>query len=183
MAFEYVHDTQSKGAMETLSKQNQEKPPMNKYLFIAFGIAAVVVACALGVWLLQPSNEQIDEDLLAGAFREGSPEFAEHTKGLVIQTDENSTTQSPTAFGTIVMFLGANIKNYTGKNIVGLEVRASVVDQLGKPIREKTLIVVPKQEKQLAPDSKIYVNVRMDGFNKDEDRADIRWKVTAIKFD
>jgi hypothetical protein len=158
------------------------KSRSSKYLIIAFAFAALIVGGAIVFLLLRPTVQDVENGYLEGAYREGSPEFEKYTKGLVIETNENSALQSPTALGTIVMLLGANLKNYTGKTIVGLEIRASVIDQKGNTVRDKTVIVVPKQQPILSPDEKMYVNVRIDGFTRDDDRADVRWKVTAIKF-
>ena len=44
-------------------------------------------------------------------------------------------------------------------------------------------MVVPNQFERLNPKEIIHVIIPMDGFNKDADRANIRWKVTAIRFE
>jgi hypothetical protein len=47
--------------------------------------------------------EQQQAKLLEGYSFEGSPEFAQATKDIVISTDFNRTTESPTGLGTIQM--------------------------------------------------------------------------------
>ncbi len=53
----------------------------------------------------------------------------------------------------------------------------------GKVVREKRLMVVPKQREKLAPGETIPVVATVEGFRKDDDRANVRWKVTAIRIE
>jgi len=123
----------------------------------------------------------VHQQELEGAVREGTPEFEALTKRIVIQTDENNTMQSPTGMGTITMFIRGKIRNFTGKTLTGLEIRTTVIDQLEKPVKEKTLIVVPNQQERFETNQTMPVSVMIEGFGKDDDRAQIRWKVTAIR--
>ena len=125
-------------------------------------------------------QEQVAQNI-EGAVREGSPEFAALTKKVVIQTDEDRTMESPIGLGTIVMSIGGQIKNLTGKTLTGLEINVAVVDTFGNPIKDKTLIVVPNQYVKLNPNEVADVTVRIDSFDPKANRANIRWKVTAIK--
>jgi hypothetical protein len=69
----------------------------------------------------------------------------------------------------------------TGKTITGLEIKVSVVDRMNNPIKEKKLVVVPTQKESLLPEEVMPVRLTIDGFKKEDDRAMVRWKVTAIK--
>jgi hypothetical protein len=169
--------------METYTGNGEEKQGINKVLIGAIVVAALIVAAGVGLIALKPSRQDVQEQELSGAFREGSPEFAQYTKRIIAETDENRTTQSPTGMGTIVMSIGGTIRNITGKTITGLEIKVSVIDSFGKMVKEKTLTVVPKQAERLANNEYLPVTVLMEGFNKDDDRANIRWKVTAIKIE
>lgn len=153
----------------------------NKYLLPAVGIGLLIVAAAIAFIALRPSTEEVHEQVLSDAVREGSPEFAVLTKKIAIETDENRTMQSSTGLGTIVMNIAGKIRNMTGKTLTGLEIKVGVVDSFGGVVKEKTLIVVPKQTERIANNEVFPVQVLMEGFNKDADRANIRWKVTAIK--
>jgi len=62
-----------------------------------------------------------------------------------------------------------------------LEVEARVVTQMNDVLRERRMIVVPFQQDTLGPEETIPLTMTMDGFNKSDDRANIRWRVTAIK--
>ena len=121
------------------------------------------------------------EQALSGAVREGMPGFSEITRRIVAETDEDNTWQSPVGTGGIMMQIAGRIRNNGDKTLTGLELQVSVVDISGKVIKDKTLLVVPNQKKALAPREQMNVTVRIDGFNPDDDRANIRWKVTAIK--
>ncbi|MBS1794471.1 MAG: hypothetical protein JSS81_11485 [Acidobacteria bacterium] len=155
---------------------------MNKSFAIALGIAAVLVgAGVLLIWKYQPSMQEQQEKVLEGAVREGSPEFAALTKRIVAETNEDKTWYSPVGTGYIMMNIAGRIRNNGDKPITGLEIKVTVVDSFDKPVRDNTVTVVPTQQKRLEPKGEMNVNVVIEGFNKDDDRARIRWKVTAIK--
>lgn len=154
----------------------------NKALLGAMLAAALIVIAAVAVFLfIRPSRQEVAQQDLQGAVREGSPEFAVLTKKIAIQTDENNTMESPTGMGTIVMMIAGRIRNFTGKTLTGLEIQVTVVDQLERPVRDKVLTVIPTQAETLGTSESMPVKVMIEGFSKDDDRAMIRWKVTAIK--
>lgn len=167
--------------MDSFLEGKKEKQGNSKVLIGAILIAFVVVAALVGLVALRPSKEEAQKEVLAGAFREGSPEFAVLTRKIIAQTDENRTTQSPTAMGTIVMSIGGIIRNITGKTLTGLELKVAVVDLSNNVVKEKLITVIPNQLESLGNNQTMNVQVPIDGFAKDDDRANIRWKVTAIK--
>lgn len=85
------------------------------------------------------------------------------------------------ATGKISMFIHGNIRNKGTRTIDILEVKAAVVTQFNEVLRERKILVVPVQQATLGPDETIPVTLTFDGFNRDDDRANIRWKVTAIR--
>lgn len=167
--------------MDTLEQHNAPKKGINKIFIVAFVVAAIAIGGAIWLISLRPSMDQQVEQNMEGAVREGSPEFEALTKRIVIQTDEDKTIQSPIGLGTIVMSIGGKIKNITGKTITGLEINVAVIDTFKAPIKDKTLIVVPNQYTRINNNEVADVTVRIDGFDPKDDRANIRWKVTAIK--
>ena len=155
---------------------------MNKTFIIAILIA--VFAIGGGVLLLikiQPSMQEQQEQALAGALREGSPEFEAITKRIVAETNKDQTWFSPVGTGTVMMNIAGKIRNYSDKTLTGLEIRVSVVDSYDKVVKDRTVVVIPTQAKRLAPKQEMDVNIAVEGFQPDDDRANIRWKVTAIK--
>ncbi len=159
-------------------------PEKKKGINPVFIVGALVGIAAIGlaIWLLtfKPSMEEQTAKILQGSFKEGSPEFADLNKDIIIST-EDSTVQSPMGLGTISMFIDGKIRNKGPRNITVLEVNVAVVTQFNVVLREKRILVVPNQKNGLAPGEIIPIHLTMDGFTKDDDRANIRWKVTAIK--
>ncbi len=155
---------------------------MNKSFLIAILIAVLVVGGGvLLIWKFQPSMEEQKEQVLSGAFREGTPEFEAATKRIIAETNEDKTWFSPVGTGGIMMNIEGRIRNNGDKALTGLEIRVSVLDSFGKVVKDNTLLVVPNQQKRLEPKGEMNVVVRIDGFKRDDDRARIQWKVTAIK--
>ena len=165
-----------------LQEKSEKKSRLSGVLVGALLLAAAIVAG--GLWLLtfQPNREEQQKQQLVGAFTEGAPEFDNYTKQIVITTDLDRTTESPLGLGTIQMSIHGTIRNKGTKAINGLEVTVGVVDKQNKIIREKKTMVVPNQSETLQPNETIPVFVPMDGFSKKDDRANIRWKVSAIRF-
>lgn len=170
--------------MDTLlQKENKEKRGVNKVLLAALAAAALLVAGAIYLLSLTPSFEEQKQNVLKDFYLEGAPEFQQYTNNIIINTDTERTIQSRTGLGTISMNIHADIRNKGNKIINGLEVNVAVVDISNRVVREKRTLVVPDQHGKLLPGEVIHVAVPMDGFKKDEERANVRWKVTAIRFD
>ncbi len=167
--------------METLLQK--EKKGVNKVLLAAMLIAVLLVAGGIWLWSFQPTIEEQKQQALEGAHLEGSPEFENYTKEIIISTDTNRTIESPTGLGTISMMIHSDIRNKGDKTVNGLQVKVSVVDRFNEVIKEKKVMVVPNQVGKLSLNETIHVAVPMDGFNKEADRANVRWKVTGIRFE
>lgn len=168
--------------MDTILQKENEQKGWNKGLLIAMLIAVLLVAGGVFViWKIQPSMKEQEQQALEGAVREGSPEFEAITKRIVAENDEENTWFSPVGTGGIMMNIAGKIRNNSDKPLTGLELKVSVLDSFGKPVKEKVLTVVPNQQKKLEPKGEMNVVVRIDGFRPDEDRARIQWKVSAIK--
>jgi hypothetical protein len=157
---------------------------VNKNFLIAILIAVLLVAGGiLLIWKFKPSMQEQQEQALSGAVREGMPGFSEITRRIVAETNEDETWSSPVGTGYVMMQIAGRIRNNSDKILTGLEIQVSVVDISGKVVKDNTVLVVPNQRKTLAPKEQMNVTIRIDGFSPDDDRANIRWKVTAIKTD
>ena len=167
--------------METFLQENKEKKGFNKIFLVGILIGIAFLAVAVLVLMQMPTGEQQKADILQGSYIEGSPEFADITKDIIISTDFDKTIQSPNAFGAISMFITGNIRNKGNKFINGLEVNVAVITQKNEVLKEKRVLVVPTQHESLEAGQTIPVTLSFDGFKKDDDRANIRWKVTAIR--
>ena len=166
--------------MEDFLRPENNKRKLNVGLIVGAAIGLVVIGIAVLLLSQKPSMEDQTAKLLDGAVREGSPEFAALTKDILIATDDN-TVESPTGLGTISMYIKGNIRNKGQKTITGLEVNVGVVTRENTVLREKKIVVVPIQQPQLGPGETIPITLTLDGFERKDDRANIRWKVTAIK--
>jgi hypothetical protein len=167
--------------MKTFLDEPEPKKGMNMMFVVAVLIGIGLVAGLLGLVSMKKSTQQIQVDAMEGAYREGSPEFALYTRKIIAETDTERTQQSPTGMGTIVMSIRGNILNITGKSLTGLEIKVTVVDSNDQPVKDKTTVIIPKEVEKLESGKTLPVQVTIEGFNKDDDRANIRWKVTAIK--
>jgi hypothetical protein len=165
--------------MESLLPK-EEKRGINKTFAVAIVIAVVVIG---GLILLLSRRPPVDDQmaqLVASAYHEGTPEFAELSKDIIISTDDR-TVQSPTGLGTISMYIYGKIRNKGDKTIDILEINVAVITQFNQVLKEKRILVVPVQQATLDPGQIIPVTLALEGFSKDDDRANIRWKVTAIR--
>ncbi len=159
----------------------EEKKSINKVFVAALLIGVVVIGSVIFVLSFKPSMEEQTAKILEGSIREDSPEFAGLTKDIILSTDYNKTIESPMATGTISMFINGNVRNKGTHIFNALEINVAVITQFNKVLREKRILVVPTQVPQLEPDQTIPITLSLDGFAKDDDRANIRWKVTAIR--
>lgn len=164
-----------------LEEKKPEKKGINYGLLIGVAAGLLLIGIAAVLIALQPPAEDQRAKMLEGAVTEGSPEFAEVTKDIIIATDDR-TVESPNALGTISMFIVGSIRNKGPKTITALEVNVSVVDTKNNVLKEKSILAVPIQHPQLGPDETIKpVTLSLEGFDPKADRANIRWKVTALK--
>ena len=163
--------------------EEKNKRGINKVLLVSMLAAAFLIAGGIYLWSFQPTIEEQKQQQLVGAYLEGSPEFAAYDKQIITTTDLDKTIESPTGLGTISMMIHGDIRNKGDKVINGLQVKVGVVDKFEKVIQEKKVMVVPNQVEKLGKNEIIHVAVPMDGFSKDAERANIRWKVTAIRFE
>ena len=165
--------------MESLLPKEQPRG-VNKTFIIAALIALVLIAGLVFLLSRRPPADQQMANLVASAYHEGTPEFADLSKDIIIATDDR-TVQSPTGLGTISMYIYGKIRNKGKKTISILEINVAVITQFNEVLKEKKILVVPVQQPTLEPDQSIPVTLALEGFSKDDDRANIRWKVTAIK--
>lgn len=173
----------SKGdrSVDSFLENRTEKGGVNKTGFV---VGALIGAALLGlaIWLIMgPSKEEQIANVLEGSYHEGSPEFERITRDIIISTRED-TVESPNAFGNISMFIKGRIRNKGDRVINGLEVNVAVVDKNNQVVKEKRVLVIPAQYERLGPGETIDpVTLALDGFNRKDDRANIRWRVTAIR--
>jgi hypothetical protein len=163
-------------------ERRAETSETNRTLIIVVAIAsAVLVAIFFYVLMRASSGGSGGDPRLENAIREGSPQFEEHKSK--IHLDQPDAWESKRGLGDTVMTLTTTVRNLTGKTLSGLEMRAAVVDYEGKPIKQRTVVVVPtSQQPELQFNKHMQVNVMLDGFKDTDPRANIRMEVAAFKF-
>ena len=158
-----------------------ETSETSRTLIIVVAIAAaVVIAVFFYVLMRASSGSDTGDPTLQGAIREGSPQFEEYESKIYLEEPE--ATEAKRALGDIVMTLTTTVRNLTGKTLTGLEIRAAVVDYEGKPIKQRSVVVIPTRQPELAPNKPMQVNVMLDGMKETDARANIRMEVVAFKF-
>ena len=167
--------------MVTLLSNDPGKKGVNKIFIAGLIVGLIVVAAAIWLLSFKPPVDQQLAKILESAYKEGSPEYAEMQKEIVISTDEKNTVESQMGLGTISMFIRGNIRNRGDRSFDILEISVFVVTQFNQVLKEKKILVVPVQAAVLGPRQMIPVTLTLDGFNKNDDRANIHWKVTAIR--
>jgi hypothetical protein len=95
--------------------------------------------------------------------------------------DEPEADEAGRALGDIVMTLRTTVRNFTGRTITGLEIRAAVVDHQGNAVRERYVVFVPTKIPELGPNKTLPVSVLLDGMTETTDRANIKMEVSAFK--
>jgi len=167
----------------TMAAPRVEGNETNRTLIIVVAIAAAVVIAIFFYVLMRASGGgRSGEPTLQAAIREGSPQFEEYKAKIYL--DEPEATEAKRALGDIVMTLQTTVRNLTGKTLTGLEMRGTVVDYEGKPIKQRTVVIFPAPGKssELAPNKTLPVSVLIDGFSDKDARAQIKMEVTAFKF-
>lgn len=166
--------------MEDLFNKPKEKKGLNKVFFVAVIVGVALIGVAVWILSWRPSMDVQIARLLEGSFKEGTAEFEQMNKDIILSTDDR-TVESPTGLGTISMFINGKVRNRGTRTFDILEVNVAVVTQFNEVLKERRILVVPVQRPSLGPDETIPITLTLDGFKKDDDRANIRWKVTAIR--
>jgi hypothetical protein len=157
-----------------------EASESNRTLIIVVAVAAAVVIALLFYLLMRAGGGRTAEPTLQGAIRAGSPQFEQYKSQIVL--DDPEATEAKRALGDIVMSLQTTVRNLTGKTLTGLEIRAAVVDYQGQPVKQRTVIVVPTRQPELAPNKTMQVAVMLEGMSDTDARANIKMEVTGLKF-
>jgi hypothetical protein len=153
-------------------------------VFIIAGLVALLLAGGLFYYLKtrpepQPATGPVDQKL-DGGLRAGSPEFDKYHD--LIKLDDPEAEEQESLAGGLQMTLVTTVRNFTGQTISGLEMKGTVVDLQGKPIKERTMIVIPSPGlTELENNKTARVKVTIPGFKKEDVRANIKMDVTGVK--
>jgi len=153
-------------------------------VFIVAGLVAALLIVGLVFYLKKrPEPQQATaaaDQKLEGGFRAGSPEFEKYRQ--YIQLDEPEAEEQESLAGGLSMTLVTTVRNFSGQTVTGLEVKGTVVDLQGKPIKDRTMIVIPSAGlTELENNKTARIKVTIPGFRKEDVRANIKMDITAVK--
>ena len=157
-----------------------EASESNRTLIIGVAVVAAIVIAAVFYVLMRVGSGGNTADTLEGAIRAGSPQFEEYKARIVL--DDPEANEAKRALGDISMSLSTVARNFTGKTLNGLEVRAAVVDYEGKPVKERTVVVIPTRQPELSPNKTMAVTIPLEGFKETDARANIQMEVVGFRF-
>jgi hypothetical protein len=121
------------------------------------------------------------EPRLQGALQRGQPEFEEFRRQIAVE--ELVGTEKVHPFDTMAVAMTATVRNNTGRTISGLELRGAILDRNNSNVRERTVVVIPRQQKILESGEAINTRILLESIDKDSDRAHLVLEVTAMRFD
>lgn len=153
-----------------------------KTIYIVVAVISVLLVGGVIYIAKKPAAPGAQQAKLENALRPGSPDFEKYKA--LITVDKPEATEGVRGIGDVVMRLTTTVRNFTGKTIDGLEMRAAVVDIQGNTVKERTVIVVPNPAtsvEELEPNKTLAVPITLEGMSKDADRANIKMEVTAIR--
>jgi hypothetical protein len=165
--------------MKAENSFSEDKSP--RAIVIAVALVAAVLIGGVFYVLMRKSMRDTPPLRVENAIRAGSPDFEKYQK--LIPLDDQAAYESPRALGDIVMSLQATARNFTGRTITGLEVRAAVVDHQNQPVKERTVVVLPNSERgELEPNKTMSIGVRLEGMTESDDRANTKMEVVGFRF-
>jgi hypothetical protein len=173
-------------------KQQDEAGKTRRTVFIIAGVIAVLLVAGLVIFLKtrpEPKPSVVLDQKLEGGLRAGSPEFEKYRDSIKVDIPE--AEYQNTLAGGIQMNLATTVRNFTGRTITGLEMKGTVTDLDGKPIKDRTMVVIPSPSgafEELENNGTARVPISIPGFQgADADKiesgqAKIKMEITAVKF-
>jgi hypothetical protein len=163
------------------SERDLASEKSRRTIVIVVALVAAVAVAGLFYLLMRAGKNSAGADTtrLADAIHPGSPEWDKYSP--LIALDEPEADEANRALGDIVMTLRTTVRNFTGRTISGLEIRAAVVDHQNQPVRERYVVFVPTKQPELAANKTLPVSVVLDGMTETTDRANIKMVVSGFK--
>ena len=167
--------------MSRSERRSEEATQSRRSIVIVVAVVSAVAIAVLFYLLMRATGGAgAGEPRLEGAIRPGSPEFEQYRSKIVL--DEPEAEEAKRALGDIVMTLHTTVRNFTGHTLNGLEINGSVVDHQGKPIKSRSVVVIPGKQSELPPNKTMFVQIMLEGMKDTDDRANIKMELTAFRF-
>ncbi|HEY5885814.1 MAG TPA: hypothetical protein VIT88_14080 [Pyrinomonadaceae bacterium] len=160
-------------------QQISEPDGSRRKIIIIVAVVAAIILALLFYFLMRASTTRPPDPTLPNAIRVGSPEWTTHASK--VHLDAPEATESKRALGDIVMSLQTTVRNFTGRTLTGLEIKGSVVNRQGQPVRERTVVVIPTQQQpELEPNRTMQAFIQLEGMTDADERANIKMEVTGF---
>jgi hypothetical protein len=152
-------------------------------VLLAAAITALLAMLTAGLYyvaMTKPAAQVRAETRLEGALGPGQPEFEELRRHIAIEQLVGTEKVHP--FDTLAVAMTATVRNNTGRDISGLELRGAILDHQHSSVRERTVVIIPRHQRVLEPGEAINTRILLESIEKDSDRAHLVLEVTAIRF-
>ena len=155
-----------------------EDKPRRTLIIVVAVIAAVLIGGVFFLLMRQTAAPEAPATL-ADAIRAGSPEFEQYRAKIAL--DKPEAMQSTNVLGGFQMDLETTVRNFTGRTIIGLEIRAAILTSQGGVLKDRTIVVIPTKRSELEPNKTMFVTVPISQIKETDDRASLWMEVTAFK--
>lgn len=162
---------------------DRETAATRRKLFAVIAAVSLLLVAGLVYLATRPSAPHV-EPRLEGALRPGTPEFDQYRDRLVLEFDQEQNAQKNSrALGDVVVTFRPVIRNFTGRTISGLELRAVINNQFNEPIKQRTFV----RQVELAPNKVLTEDFIVEGLKADDVPDVIRpgtlsMEITGVKF-
>lgn len=158
-----------------------EKDSTRRTIFIIIAAVSILLVAGVLYLALQPATS-IEDARLENALRPDSPEFAEYRDRLVVEFNaDEDALRGERALGDVVITMNPTVRNFTGRTINGLELRAAGYDLAGQQIKERHFILIPARQAELETNKTLKLPLTLN-FVKDQEPASLRVELTGVKF-
>ena len=176
----FDNPTIRKFEMAASARQLPDGDGSRRNVIITVAVIAGIAIAGVFYLLMRASGGGSVQPTLENAIRAGTPEFGQYKDRIVL--DEPEADEAKRALGDIVMSVHTTVRNFTGRTLNGLEVRAAVVDHQGKPVKERTVVVIPAKQPELPPNKTMFIQVMLEGMTDNDDRANVKMEITGFRF-
>lgn len=174
-----VENYNSQPTVSATDPESTREDEARRRVVIGVAVIAALAIGALIYFLLRAAGSGTPPATLEGAIRAGSPQWNEYQSKLVLDPPEADEARRP--LGDIVMTLRAVVRNFTGRTVDGLEVKGTVVDYEGRPVKERTVIIIPTRQPDLGPNKTMVASVVIEGLKESDTRSNIRMEITGFR--
>jgi hypothetical protein len=161
-----------------------KEPELRWPIVVLAAIITAVIAVAVATMHYLVMNQQsIGPDTVpraTWAFQAGHPDAERLGKDIAV--DQLVGREKVHPFNNLAVELTAVVTNRTNRVVSGLEMRGAIVDRENAIVRERTVAIVPAQQRLLEVDESVSVRILLEGVGKDSDRAQTLLEVTGIQF-